>query len=1021
MKWLFWLVITAAMSLAVGAEEARLLDDFEDVSIWQARPADGVTMRLSPAPGSHGQALRFDFRFDKGGGYAVARRPIDFDFPENFELSFRLQGEAPVNNLEIKLVDAAGENVWWVNRRDFVFPREWSEVRLKKRHFEFAWGPTADKTLRHAAALELVVTAGSGGEGTVFFDQLTFTPLPAEQPYAGGAVSWSSEEDGRRLVADLGEPRAFGGITFEWAHPEITRSYHLELSEDGRQWFTVRRVEGGWGRRDALFLPESEARFVRLVLDSPAELSRFVVEPLAFGASKNAFFESLAARAPRGEYPRGFVGEQSYWTVVGVDGDREEGLLSEDGALEVGKGRFSIEPFVMLGEERLDWSRVETTQTLTDGDLPIPVVSWRHPRLTLELTALAAGEAGASSLEARYRVTNTTHATLAGTLVLAIRPFQVNPPTQFLNTAGGTAEVRSVEIAAHRVTVNGDRVVEVRPAPDRAGAVPFHGGSIVEHLSGGALPAARRVEDPIGHASGALAYELELAPGASRIVELAVPFHGVSPVVPSFDTALTAARASWRTRLDAVGFRVPAEAQHEIETLKTALAHILINRDGAGLQPGSRSYERSWIRDGALTSEALLRLGQGGVVRSFLDWYAPFQYENGKVPCCVDARGADPVPEHDSHGELIFLIAETYRYTKDRAQAERHWPRVLAAARFLEELTATRRTPEFERGEKHKFFGLLPESISHEGYSAKPMHSYWDGFWGLKGLKDAAWLAAELGHTHEAAKLAALRDRFARDLYASLEATRAEHGISYLPGCAELGDFDATSTTIALAPGGEQARLPKSALLATFERYWKEFVARRDGGKEWDAYTPYELRTVGTFVRLGWRERATELLDFFYRDRRPLGWRQWAEVVGREVRKSRFVGDMPHTWVASDFIRSFLDRFAYEREEDESLVVTAGLPREWLAGPEGVAIDGLRTPYGPLSYEVESVEGTWALRIEGGMALPRGGIVVPWPFDGEPRPTTVNGRPVCWGNGELVIRSLPAEIIVRTTPHPATE
>lgn len=24
---------------------------------------------------------------------------------------------------------------------------------------------------------------------------------------------------------------------------------------------------------------------------------------------------------------------------------------------------------------------------------------------------------------------------------------------------------------------------------------------------------------------------------------------------------------------------------------------------------------------------------------------------------------------------------------------------------------------------------MMPVSISHEGYSAKPVHSYWDNFW----------------------------------------------------------------------------------------------------------------------------------------------------------------------------------------------------------------------------------------------------------------------------------------------------
>ena len=40
-----------------------------------------------------------------------------------------------------------------------------------------------------------------------------------------------------------------------------------------------------------------------------------------------------------------------------------------------------------------------------------------------------------------------------------------------------------------------------------------------------------------------------------------------------------------------------------------------------------------------------------------MEWYAQYQYDNGKVPCCVDEHGATPVPENDSHGELIYLTS----------------------------------------------------------------------------------------------------------------------------------------------------------------------------------------------------------------------------------------------------------------------------------------------------------------------------------------------------------------------------
>src|SRR5919109_3136869 len=338
------------------------------------------------------------------------------------------------------------------------------------------------------------------------------------------------------------------------------------------------------------------------------------------------------------------------------------------------------------------------------------------------------------------------------------------------------------------------------------------------------------------------------------------------------------------------------------------------------------------------------------------------------------------------------------------------WSHVEAAASYMETLRQSERTAANLAPGRRAFYGLLPASISHEGYWQKPMHSYWDDFWALEGYKEAVIIATVLGDQEAATRLARQRDEFRGDLYASLAASTAAHRIAYLPGSAELGDFDATSTTIALAPAGEQANLPQDLLLSTFERYWQAFVGRRDGGTPWDDYTPYELRTVGTFVRLKWRQRAQELLDFFFADRRPPGWNQWAEVVGRELRKPRFVGDMPHGWVASDFIRSALDLFAYEREADNALVLAAGLPLQWLEG-EGVAVENLRTPYGPLSYSLHSQGHRLWLKVEAGVQPPPGGLVFVWPGAQPPGPTRLNGQAVGWQGAELRIHQLPAEVI----------
>ena len=63
------------------------------------------------------------------------------------------------------------------------------------------------------------------------------------------------------------------------------------------------------------------------------------------------------------------------------------------------------------------------------------------------------------------------------------------------------------------------------------------------------------------------------------------------------------------------------------------------------------------------------------------------------------------------------------------------WPSVRKAARFIEKLRAQRLTAEYKTPEKRARYGLLPESASHEGYLAHPVHSYWDDFWAFAGSK----------------------------------------------------------------------------------------------------------------------------------------------------------------------------------------------------------------------------------------------------------------------------------------------
>jgi hypothetical protein len=55
--------------------------------------------------------------------------------------------------------------------------------------------------------------------------------------------------------------------------------------------------------------------------------------------------------------------------------------------------------------------------------------------------------------------------------------------------------------------------------------------------------------------------------------------------------------------------------------------------------------------------------------------------------------------------------------------------------------------------------------------------------------------------------------------------------------------------------------------------------------------------------------------------------------------------------------------------------------------------------------------GELQLQVSNGSSLPPGGLVLPWPYAGQPTGKAwLNGKPVGWHNGEISIRKLPATL-----------
>lgn len=964
---------------------------FEDTSAWQVFASGQAEGRVESTKGKSGEsALRLIYDFHGGGGFIALRRPISLKIPGTFQMALHYRGVGLENDLECKFCSKDSANVWRNQLRQTQLTSQWEKWKFSERDLRFAWGPAGGGTPDQIEALEIVVVAGPGGRGHLDFSDMELIDETLTQPAAILASSeqenfpatagYSANEGAWRAMTndnhpwwcmDFGRSHRFGGMIVEWPSKLPPRAFLVETSQDFQTWQVVYQAQCAEGDRTFVATPLAEARYLRLRFEqaATAALRSVHLESDSFSQSPNEFLHAVAKNLPHGWHPRYWHREQTYWTTIALPEGGNRALINEDGMIEVDEGGFSLEPFLITGDRLLTWSEMKSTVGLIADDLPMPIVTTTDGGMSCEITPWMENTATQRILRIRYR----WHMIRSGSnrkFALAVRPFQVTPPWQAFRNIGGMSPIEKIDPTLRSMVIE-DQIIHVSPIADEQGAAMMEQGGVLAYLSEGKCPPCTKICDPSKLASAAWIWHL---PDAATTWEVVVSVPYQHAIDDTADTGIATAAQHWREMLGTVKWSVPDCAKPAFDCWKTCAGHILINREGPALQPGGRRYTRSWIRDGVIMGSALAKTGIADPLQTFIEWYAEFQRDDGFVPCVVDRDGVDWLVEHDSHGQFIWGIRETYRHQKNMAFLERMLPHARRAAVFLSTLINYHKK---KIGIKKSMHGLLPESASHEGYLAHPVHSYWDNFWGIRGLEAYADLCASTGQHEEAEKWRKEATMFRHDVIHSMHFVIEQNQLSYLPGSVEWADFDPTATANAIAFLDFGDDLPSPALQQTFATYLKEMLRRQSGETMRQNYSAYEIRIIGALVRLGCREEANQLLSFFLSERRPLAWNQWPEITWMDARAPAHLGDLPHTWIGAEYILSLLQMIAYERENKEQLILAAGVPWGWVSEQGGLKIQDLPTRFGLLRMTLQAREDRelW-IEIGGSLQPPADGIIL---------------------------------------------
>ncbi|HEY1634112.1 MAG TPA: hypothetical protein VGF64_05090 [Acidimicrobiales bacterium] len=683
------------------------------------------------------------------------------------------------------------------------------------------------------------------------------------------------------------------------------------------------------------------------------------------------------AFVPRGHLPLLTNVTGRAWTMVGNPRSSRKGIVDPRGLVTPWYDGWSLDWWV---ESQDGWHLPSrdggVDQRLVDGTpvvettLEVPGGHAAH-RVYAVTTSVSNPRSGTELLIVELE--NRTRDDLV--VALAVRPY--NPE--------GLAVVERIALEDRTVMVDGRPAVLLPRAPSAVAGSTFAGGDSATTVLRGGAGAQRDMSLRCEVGLAQLALVLPLAPGATHRVALplvaarrtrrrrlarrrAERLPQLPPAVPS--SAATA--REWQARTDR-GTDLVLPPGRLADAVDACRRFLLLSHEGSDVMPGPFTYHRFWFRDAAYLLAALNRYGFHAEAAEVLASYPDRQGHDGFF---FSQR-----QEWDANGAALWTLGEHWRLSGDDELVVRLAPMIARAATWIEH---KRHTKPRSRRSDPALRGLMPAGVSAEHLGPFD-YFYWDDFWSLRGLLDAAPLLRVAGDETAATRADEWAASMRAQLWASMEQTSRHLGTSVIPaGPHRRVDPGIIGSLVACQPLGLIPPLDP-AMAATVDAVRERFLI---GSAFFHGISHTGLGTYLT-LQLAFVELAAG-------DRRALDRLEW--LVGAASQTFTWpeaihpllgdgcMGDGHHGWATAEFL-SFV-RGLLVRETDDGLALCTMLPAEWSG--RSLAVRRAPTHRGLLSFELG-----W----EGGRALLR------WELQGRPGAGAVRltapGLDPSWSSGEL--------------------
>lgn len=614
------------------------------------------------------------------------------------------------------------------------------------------------------------------------------------------------------------------------------------------------------------------------------------------------------------------------WTAIGVPDWPELPIVDPRGLLTPFYDGWSIDLWLITEDGRilLPSRALRASQALDVEGLAITTETRDGP---LALVCRAeVGDGDGTAPTCRLKV--DAHSDADGWLVASLRP--CNPEgVSTIHKAALIDDRRAWLVEGKRRVCFSEPVARHHVSNYRAGDVHLHLHDQDDQQSG---------ECDVGMLTAAALFPVRA--GAGRGLEVSIPL-----AWPGTEHRPRRRRAGWKEALAGhARLSVPDPA---FQRLYDIALRSLVLHSPHEVWPGPYTYKRFWFRDAAFIIHALLCAGLTERAERAIDLFPERQTAFGFF------HSQDG--EWDSNGEALWTMERFCRLTGRSPKPE--WrSAILKGGQWIQRKRTTDdgRTPHA---------GLLPAGFSAEHLGPNDFY-YWDDFWGIAGLRAAAWMAERLNEYNAAEDFRRHAGAFAAAVDRSLEGAARRLGRPAMPA-SPYRRLDAGAVGSLAAGYPLQLFHPDDPRLLDTVAWLREacFV---DGGFFQDmihsGINPYlTLHIAQVLLRAGDPD-VLALMRTVADLASPTG--QWPEAV-HPTTLGGCMGDGQHVWAAAEWV--LMLRNCLVREEGETLVLCGGVPKEWLAPGKVIAFGPAPTAFGPVELRVESTaeavqvhwEGAW--------------------------------------------------------------